>query len=844
MRTSLFLFLSFALRAGATTWYVDQAATGSSLNTGTSWTNAYTNLASINWNPVTAGDTIEFSGGNYSMTNFADWAIPDKGLPNRPLVIKSSQTPGHNDLVTFQGQILMKHWQTLDGSKYPNYETNIVSTFDVALVTNNCNIFIANQTNGNGLSTAIHVQGADSYGLSVKWCRLESGTNKIIYQATILADGAHQNGIDIGYNWFSFCIGNNFDANQTSSPLVGGCQIHHNLFENFSGNLINVAGGIDFHHNYSRHIDPLRINSEIDLIQLSQGPNLRMYNNIMVGSGNSIVQGETTTGRLDNWYIYGNLFVPLEGTLWASHGPVTGIQINTAEWTYTANVTISNIYILNNTTIGNPTNGFASLVSFLNRAYAQVPTPSYPLMRPTTNGIIIKNNLNFNTGSGGIGCMPGYHLQVGQAKGGWDYPLTNYVIVDYNSMWSPGNNYSMSWVDATYANKYREFANAAEIASVLHYTHNNNAKPTFVDERNRDYRLAATDTAALGMGVDLSSLTNIMPGLDIDLWGNRRGFRGAWDIGANAYVAPGSGTNSNPGGGSITNGLMMSLDFSGASWATNGIVPDGSGNGNNGLRYDPNYWPTLAPGPRAGLLAAHYRAPTNVIQGVETHMYGDYMGVTNFNGFAYLTNGTIGLWVYADAGSYGNSTLIDASSVGGIGAGGVYTNCWYIGRGGNENFRFKVMDYSGNYSNIIYFPDDTIGHGSGPNGFAMTNWAHYAVSWSGTANQVIGYYNGVPFATNTLNAPWLRACDLSLENPGNPRWVGIGVLTHNGTPAMDFGLPGGDMYPNNGQFSGSLADIRIYNRVLSPAEVSAVYSGSQVQGNRPPPPSNLHVVGL
>jgi hypothetical protein len=802
------VLLLLAQTTWAATWYVDYAATGS--NNGTSWVNAFSNLVSINWSPVTAGDTVEISGGDYSLASFADWVIPDKGLTNAPLVIKSSQATGHNGLVTIQGQILMKHWQTLDGSKYPNYETNLVSTFDVALVTNNCNIFISNQTNWAGVNTAVHVQGADSWGLSVKWCRMESGTNKSIYQATVLADGYHQNGIDIGYNWFSFCIGNNFDANQTSSPLMGGCQIHHNLFENFSGNLINVSGGIDFHHNYSRHIDPTRINSEIDLIQLAQGPNLRMYNNVMVGSGNSIIQGETTSARLDNWYIYGNLFIPLEGTLWHEHGPVTGIQINTAEWTYSADVTISNIYILNNTTIGNVTNGFASLVSFLNRAYAQVPTPSYPLMKPITNGIIIKNNLNFNTGSSGVGCMPAYHLQQGQAEDGWYYPLTNFVILDYNSMWSPGSHYAVSWADTTYYKNYREFANAAEIATVLHYTHNNNVQPTFLDETNRDYRLAATDTAARNNGVDLTSLTNIMPGLDIDLWGHPRGYDGAWDIGANEFSGD----------------LLLHLCFMPTDWPSTGVIVDQSGNTNHGIRYSLTNWPTLTNGPRVGMYAAHYCPPTNVTQGEELHAYGEYVAVTNAAIFQKITNGTVAIWAYANSNSYGNSTLLDASSVGGIGSGGVWTNCWYINRGGNENFRFKVMDSVGDWRNIIYFPDDTIGHGSGPDAFTMTNWCHYAVTWDAAADRVVGYHNGIPCQTNTLDAPWLRACDLTLENPSNPRWVGVGVITHNGTPQMDFGLQGGDMYPNNGWFSGNLADMRIYARALTASEILDVWGGA------------------
>jgi len=62
---------------------------------------------------------------------------------------------------------------------------------------------------------------------------------------------------------------------------------------------------------------------------------------------------------------------------------------------------------------------------------------------------------------------------------------------------------------------------------------------TFIDEANKNYHLASTDTGARGYGANLSSDSYLAFSDDID--GESRG--STWDIGADQYVAAGGGSS-------------------------------------------------------------------------------------------------------------------------------------------------------------------------------------------------------------------------------------------------------------------------------------------------------------
>jgi hypothetical protein len=91
-----------AASANATTWYVDNTATGGSKN-GASWANAWTSLSLISG--VQAGDTVYISGGpsGSSQTyNVNSWAPPG-GSAGNPVTYQIGQDSLHDGIAIFSG---------------------------------------------------------------------------------------------------------------------------------------------------------------------------------------------------------------------------------------------------------------------------------------------------------------------------------------------------------------------------------------------------------------------------------------------------------------------------------------------------------------------------------------------------------------------------------------------------------------------------------------------------------------------------------------------------------------------------------------------------------------------
>jgi hypothetical protein len=265
---------------------------------------------------------------------------------------------------------------------------------------------------------------------------------------------------------------------------------------------------------------------------------------------------------------------------------------------------------------------------------------------------------------------------------------------------------------------------------------------------------------------------------------------------------------SNPVSAPPTNGLVLYYDFE--SDFSGGVVQDLSGAGNNALGFSLSHWPSST----AGVVGLH----SALFSGVAAPQY---MAVTNWNGIGFMPSGAISLWAQFSTNSYENSTLLDAGDTG-------HPNSWHLSRVESSNVRFVVFDSSGNPQVKVNFPDDVVYNGVTPT-YATANWHNYGISWDGS--NIIGYYDGVAISTNSLGVP-----NLQIVSGGH--WMAIGTRQRDGTPQW-----GDDPYPSAYWFGGSLDDLRMYNRALTPLEFQAIYKSR----NRAPgltPPSFVRVIGL
>jgi hypothetical protein len=191
-----------------------------------------------------------------------------------------------------------------------------------------------------------------------------------------------------------------------------------------------------------------------------------------------------------------------------------------------------------------------------------------------------------------------------------------------------------------------------------------------------------------------------------------------------------------------------------------------------------------------------------------------YGVITNWAGLENMTNGSIAVWGRYFSTAGGDSVMFDCGNYPGV------TNTWWFGRDDSFfNTRFWIHDADGNKVTAISYPDSSQG--------VDTGWHHYAATWSG--NVFIGYYDGVPFVTNTITSAPYRTVT------SDSHWIGVLCYTHNGTPSImdnESASPdsGFHSYPNNGFMQGGIADLRIYNQVQSAANVLAIFSGQGTSG--------------
>ncbi|MGA2863539.1 MAG: LamG-like jellyroll fold domain-containing protein [Verrucomicrobiota bacterium] len=233
--------------------------------------------------------------------------------------------------------------------------------------------------------------------------------------------------------------------------------------------------------------------------------------------------------------------------------------------------------------------------------------------------------------------------------------------------------------------------------------------------------------------------------------------------------------------------LVLHLPFDNAF--SNGVVLDVSGYANHGLRYSLTNWPSAAAGPDGSQAGQFHR---------DFSTSGDYVVVPYSPRLDALSNGTLLVWAYYTASSYGASAIVDAGWW-------EQANSWTLGRNYSTETEFTISSGINNGDIVVVtYPDasptyDTLG------------WHYYGVTWNGT--HFVGYFDGLAISTNS------QAGIANLKIGGAYRWIGIGCRNHSGTPVW-----GDDLYPNNGWMGGYIDDVRVYNRALSAGEVVDLYA--------------------
>jgi hypothetical protein len=364
--------------------------------------------------------------------------------------------------------------------------------------------------------------------------------------------------------------------------------------------------------------------------------------------------------------------------------------------------------------------------------------------------------------------------------------------------------------------------------------------PAFADKANDNFELQPTDPA-------VNSGTNLSAYFNFDSLNRPRNVGGAWDRGPLEYQ--GGGSASGP-----TNGLLVWLRFDDnfTNGNANGMLADASGNGHNAYRFGwtnsvyPTNFPTrilsssisgrmnLSGSDYSGLFNWH--PDTNADFGLS----GDYAGITNVASLTNMATATIVCWARYNPPNPGFDYLSDHNEkLLSAGTASEVPGTWEFGRtdiyDSPQRTFFCVFTNanSGPGCSFLQFPD-----------FAQnddtTNWNHYAVTWNNGV--MIGYLNGVPVGTNDISAIVTHLQigeDMSWKAP----WISVGCDTHAGTPLIGDNEGEGYNYPNNGFLNGVLDDVRIYNTVLSPADIQTIYSsGGTGLAARPSPPTGLKII--
>lgn len=488
----LFLFVAFC--SSGSTWYLDDIGTGN--NDGTSWANAWRTVGAINWNSISAGDTLYVGAGSYGAMN-----VTKSGSAGSPITIRAAQDTA-TGVATFTG-----------ASSAPAIDASGRSYITVDGEYNGSRNFVFQYGALSSLYDPVMQFGTSpGTGCRVLYCTVQHGYTGV---------GAHnlnQQTFEVGYCYFYDIDGQaaiNFVTGAASGwAEFGKILVHHNEFYYpcwlnagvIAGiDCIQAYSGVDVYNNvfHAYYDNKAHDAQHPDCIQ-AQGPYWRIYNNYFFDNGDSEIDFDMfSTGHLEHLRIYNNVFNQVD----TSFSP-TPWHIRL----YSITTTVNDVIIANNT--------FVDVYEDVAPIMVYQQTGIY---NPTVTNTKIQNNLFYNTGpssgdSAYIGLM-NIHAAANFVAADWG--------VDYNLTVAGPDGTANLYVDGS---AYTQPHPRTGTPSFARYVKRNYTTDTVIGggiSGLNDFRLAAGDTAAKDQGVDLSAY------FTTDKDGNTR--TGTWDIGAYEY---------------------------------------------------------------------------------------------------------------------------------------------------------------------------------------------------------------------------------------------------------------------------------------------------------------------
>lgn len=489
---SLLLFFTVNAQDGVTRWYVNRDATGA--NTGRSWTNAWTSLDSsdwlgyngVNWNVITAGDTIYVSGGTDSTTY----------RPPQDNLYSGVRRVGDEIISAFSQQVIIA----------PSWEAN--HNGDVYFVTADDNTYGIFHLAGvsNVKITGMNFVDRRTQATDKRNSMIEVyGTNNTIENSLI-----YNNNITTGV----YLEGDSLTLKDNIFEYVEDDYAH-----DWDTDAVGTSSGgnffIDGNSFYFRNTQETEAHRDALQLNYADGGtgiiNMVVKNNLFIvkaGSWywNSLIYSSVAYSDA-NWYIYNNIFVTLETGDASNYG---------ALFFYNSEGDDIRAYVFNNTFVmDNATAG------------------STPINIGNTDTLIIKNN-----------------LIVTDDPINYFYNLDNFIDngvyhreVDYNGYyesggWSNSANFYTGEITSMSYTQWKDSANFSYSGDLydVHSLTGNSTAVTFAEKYGEDKSDYYTTTGR-DLGVDLSAeypeLLEIIPDLAYDILGNLR--TGAWDMGALEY---------------------------------------------------------------------------------------------------------------------------------------------------------------------------------------------------------------------------------------------------------------------------------------------------------------------